>query len=218
MKRALLAAIALASLSHAAGAQPVDDAIAQMKSCLKSDGPTRQQCIDKLWWELTGDSAPVPSTRSGGSWIVSETTSPVDYSPQISAANPSRATAEGAPSSLTIHCRRQRVELSVSTIGAWKASSSDEFRVAYRIDDQPIVEARWAASAGGRTASFKGDALALLQSLPDGGQISIRVFDWQGPPHEATFQLDGLDVVRQKIVEACKSEPAADRALARKRR
>jgi hypothetical protein len=171
---------------------------------------------DRLWGPDGQQRAGCP-TRGGGKLARQRTTSPVDYSPQISAANPSRATAEGAPSSLTIHCRRQRVELSVSTIGAWKASSSDEFRVAYRIDDQPIVEARWAASAGGRTASFKGDALALLQSLPDGGQISIRVFDWQGPPHEATFQLDGLDAVRQKSRKPAKSA-RSDRALARKGR
>jgi hypothetical protein len=216
MTRALLA-IGFAGLTHVACAQPADDAITQMKTCLRLEASARQQCVDRLWWELTGANAPVPSTRGGESWVISETTSPVDYSPQISAAILSHATAENAPSSLTIHCRRQRAELSVSTAGTWRASSAEEFRVAYRINDGPVVEERWAAAAGGRTANFKGDALQLLRSLPDGGQISFRVFDWQGPAHEATFQLDGLDAVREKIGAACKPLPTTDRASARRR-
>jgi hypothetical protein len=216
MTRTLLA-IAFAGMSHVVCAQPADDAVTQMKTCLRLEAAARQQCVDRLWWELTGDKVQVPSTRGGGSWVISETTSPVDYSPQISAAILSHATVENAPSSLTIHCRRQRAELSVSTAGLWRASSAEEFRVAYRINDGPVVEERWAAAAGGRSAAYKGDALQLLRSLPDGGQISFRVFDWQGPAHEATFQLDGLDAVREKIGAACKPLPTTDRASARRR-
>jgi hypothetical protein len=217
MTRLLLAAAALAGLSSVAFAQPADDAITQMKSCLRLESSARQQCVDRLWWELTGDKAPVSGTRGGGSWSVSETTSPVDYTPQISAAIASYATAENAPSSFAIHCRRQRAELAISTSGIWKASSAEEFRVAYRINDGPVVEERWAAAAGGRTAAFKGDALQFLRSLPEGGQISFRVFDWQGPAHEAVFQLDGLEAVREKIGAACKPLPTSDRASARRR-
>ena len=142
----------------------------------------------------------------------------MDYSPQVSASNLSHATAEDAPSSFTIRCRSRRIELSVSTAGSWKASTNDQIRVAYRIDQQPAVEALWIAARDGRAASFKGDALQLLQSLPDSGLTSIGVFDRQGPAHEATFQLDGLAAVRQKILESCKATPAAERALARQRR
>jgi len=217
MTRGLIA-LAFAGLSHAALAQPADESIAQMQSCLREEGAARQQCIDQLWWELTGDKAPTGPTRSpGGSWVISETQSPVDYSQQISAANLSHAGGENVPTTLTIHCRRQRAELAVSTTGTWKPSSADEFRVAYRINDGPVVEERWAATAGGRAATFKGDALRWLLALPEGGRISFRVFDWQGPAHEATFQLDGLQAVREKIAGACKPLPGTDRASARRR-
>ena len=172
--------------AQAVCAQPADDATTQeMRNCLRTEGAARQQCIDRLWWELTGDEKTPVVTRGGGRWIISETTSPVHYTPQISAAVISQAAAENAPTSLTIHCRRQRAELSVSTAGMWKASSADEFRVSYRVNEGPVIEERWASAAGGRTALFKGDALQWLQKLPEGGLISFRVFDWQGPAHEA---------------------------------
>jgi hypothetical protein len=119
---------------------------------------------------------------------------------------------------LTIRCRLQRIELSVSTAGSWKASGNEQLRVAYRIDQRPTVEAQWFAARDGHTASFKGDTLQLLQSLPDTGLMSISVFDGPGPAHEAVFQLDGLAAVRQRIVEACKAIPADERPSTHRRR
>jgi hypothetical protein len=182
------------------------------------EGPARQECSAKLWELLAGDKTTTSAPPSGRGWLVSETTSPVDYSPQVSASNLSHATAEDAPSSFTIYCRLQRIELSVSTAGNWKASTNDQIRVAYRIDQRPTVEALWIAARDGHTASFKGDALQFLQSLPDSGPMSIGVSDRQGPAHEAVFQLDGLAAVRQKVLAACKATPAAEQASAHQRR
>jgi hypothetical protein len=215
MTRALLAAIALASLCHAADAQLRE----AMPCTAEGTGTTRMQrqpsgAADRREGRDQDDFC----LPGGEGWLVSETTSPVDYSPQVSASNQSHATAQDAPSSFTIRCRLQRIELSVSTAGNWKASTNDQIRVAYRIDQRPTVEALWIAARDGHTASFKGDALQLLQSLPDSGLMSISVFDWQGPVHEATFQLDGLAAVRQKVLAACKATPAAEQASAHQRR
>jgi len=217
MKRIAFGALALAGLTQFVCAEPADDALTRMKTCLRSDGQARTECVDSLWGELTGDATPAPALPGRDNWIVSETTSPVDYSPQITAAIASYSTVENAPASLAIRCRGLRSEISVSTTGSWRASAADEFRVAYRINDQPIVEARWAATADGRTAVFKGDAILFLQALPESGQISVRVSDWLGPTHEATFQLNGFDAVRPKLAAACKRPPAAERAFSRKR-
>ena len=217
MTRAWLAAIALAGLCHNAGAQ-----LREATPCQMPEGPAQQECSAKLSEPLTNGQASTKTTTSappsGGGWLVSETMSPVDYSPQVSASNRARASAEDAPSSFTIGCRLRRIELSVSTAGSWKASTNDQIRVAYRIDQRPTVEALWIATREGHTAGFKGDALRLLQSLPNSGLMSISVSDWQGPAHEAVFQLDGLAAVRQKILEACKATPATERTLAHQRR
>jgi len=216
MTRAWLAAIALAGLGHNAGAQ-----LREATPCQMPEGQAQQECSAKLWELPTSGNAATKTATSAplsGDWVVSETTSPVDYSPQVSASSRSRASAENAPSSFTIRCRLRRIELSVSTAGSWKASTNDQIRVAYRIDQRPTVEALWIATREGHTAGFKGDALRLLQSLPNSGLMSISVFDWQGPAHEAVFQLDGLAAVREKILEACKATPATERTLAHQHR
>jgi len=212
MTRAWLAAIALVGLCRAADAQ-----LREATPCpAEGTGPTRmqRQPLGASDWREGRDQDNDLCLPSGGGWLVSETTSPVDYSPQVSASNLSYATAEDAPSSLIVRCRLQRIELSVSTAGSWKASGGGQFKAEYKIDHGPKVEEMWIAARDGRTASFKGDALQLLQSLPDSGPMSIGVFDWQGPAHEATFQLDGLAAVRQKVLTACKATPAAARASA----
>src|SRR3989440_230800 len=98
------------------------------------------ECLDKLSRELSGERAPPSAQPNGGSWVISETTSPVDYSPQVTAAIASETAVKDAPSSFAIRCRGQRTEVLVSTIGSWRPSNSGELKVVYRINDQPAVE------------------------------------------------------------------------------
>jgi hypothetical protein len=192
--------MALASISQAVCGQPADDTFARFKSCLQLDGAARRECLEKLSQELSGASAPPAAPAP---WVISETTSPVDYSPQITAVLASKSAVKDAPSSFAMRCRRARTEVLVSTAGSWRPSSNGEFKVSYRINDQPAVEGRWAAIGRG-TAVFSGDVIQFLRSLPERGRISISVYDWQGPAHDATFQFSGLEDVRRKIAEACK--------------
>ena len=137
-------------------------------------------------------------------WIVSETTSPVDYSPLITAVIHPTSSVKDAPNALAVRCRGSRTELLLRTEGAWRASRASEVQVDYQINDQPLVRLQWTVSADGKTASYKGDAVGLLRSLPEGARLKISVFDGQGLGQEAMFQLTGLDSVRQKIGLACK--------------
>ena|SRR5436190_6694847 len=82
-------------------------------------------------------------------------------------------------------------------------------QVDYGINDQPVVRLQWTVSPDGKTASYKGDAVGLLRSLPEGALLKISVFDWPGVGQEATFQLSGLDSVRKRIGLACKWPPTA---------
>jgi hypothetical protein len=142
-------------------------------------------------------------------WIVSETTSPVDYSPLTTAMIHSTSSVKDAPSTLTVRCHAPRTELLLGTEGAWRATHANEVQVDYRIDDQPFVRLQWTVSADGKSARYKGDAVGLLQSLPEGARLKISVFDREGLSQEATFQLTGLDSVRKRIGLACKWPPTA---------
>jgi Type VI secretion system VasI, EvfG, VC_A0118 len=150
-------------------------------------------------------------------WIVSETTSPVDYSPLITAVIHSTTSLQDAPNTLAIRCRGLLTELQVRTEGTWRASRVGEVQVAYQINDQPFVRLLWAVSGHGKIASYKGEVVGFLQSLPEGSRLKINVFDGPGLSHEATFQLAGLDAVREKIAVACKWAPIANKISSEKR-
>jgi Type VI secretion system VasI, EvfG, VC_A0118 len=150
-------------------------------------------------------------------WVVSETTSPVDYSPLITAVIYSTSSAKDAPNTLAVRCSGPRTELLLRTEGAWRASRASEVQVDYQINDQPFVRLQWTVSADGKTASYKDDAIGLLRSLPEGAQLKISVFDRRGLGQEATFHLTGLDSVRKKIGLACKWPSTADKMSSGKR-
>jgi hypothetical protein len=188
----------LSSLSQAVCAQ-TGDADDRLKACSHFEGVERLKCIDKLLQETA--ETPDPAQLEGPSWIISETTSPVDYRPQITALTMARASTQDAPSSLAIHCRARRTELTISTTGSW--ATDGEVKVIYRINEEPSVEQRWITVETGKSLAFPGDIVRFLRSIPDSGRILVKVYAGKGPPYENTFQLTGLDPVRRKISAAC---------------
>ena len=159
----------------------------------------------------------IPAKPLDADWVVSETLSPVDYSPTISAVIRSTSGEKDAPNALTIRCRQLRTELMLRTEGTWRISRASEVQVVYQINDQSFVSLRWAASTDGKAAIYKDDAVNLLRSLPEGARLKINVLDGQGPGHDATFQLTGLDAIRKKIAMACKWPPMEDKISSGKR-
>jgi hypothetical protein len=167
--------------------------------------------------DLPARGVDVPSKPPNTNWVVSETTSPVDYTPLITAAFRLPSDVKDAPNTLAIRCRGLRTELLVRTEGTWRASPAGEVQVAYQINDQPLIKLPWTASSDGKTASYKGETVGLLQSLPEGALLKINVLDGAGSGHEATFQLAGLDAALEKIAVACKWPPAANKMSSGKR-
>jgi Type VI secretion system VasI, EvfG, VC_A0118 len=193
-----LAVTLLSSLSQAVCAQ-AGDAVDRLKACSQFEGMERLKCVDELLQEVAPDS----TQPQGPNWIISETTSPVDYKPQIAALTTARASSPDAPSSLAIHCRAQRTELIISTTGSWKQATDGVVKVVYRINQEPPVEQRWRAAEAGRSLAFPADVVGFLRSVPDSGQIVVKVYAGKAPPYESTFKLAGLDPVRRKIAAAC---------------
>jgi hypothetical protein len=137
-------------------------------------------------------------------WVVSETTSPVDYTPLVTAALRSPSDQQDGPSTLAIRCRAGGTDLMVRTEGKWRASRAGDLQVEYQINTQPAVKTSWIASADGKMAVHKNDTIGLLQSLPQDAQLKISVLDGSAPVHQSTFQLAGFDALRKKIAAACK--------------
>jgi len=199
-----LAAAVLSTLSQAVCAQ-TGDAVDRLKTCSQFEGMERLKCVDELLGEMAEKPDAAPS--QGPNWIISETTSPVDYRPQIAALTTARAASPDAPSSLAIHCRAHRTELIVSTTGSWKQVPDGDVKVVHRINEEPSVEQRWRAVEKGKSLAFPGDVVRFLRSMPDGGRILVKVYAGKGLPSENIFQLAGLDSVRRKIATACNWPP-----------
>jgi hypothetical protein len=166
--------------------------------------------------DISPKTADVP-VRTGTNWVISETTSPVDYRPLVTAMIRSTSQVKDAVSSLAVRCRGGHSELQVRTDGTWAATRGGGLRVAYQVNDQPAVGLQWMLSSDGKTATYKDDAVGLLQSLPDGARLKINVADRTSSSHEATFEIDGWDVVRNKIGTACKWAGTNDKTSSGKR-
>jgi hypothetical protein len=132
-------------------------------------------------------------------WIISETSSPVDYTPVVVAVARSLDNAEHSTMELTINCRNGRTNLMIT--GASISGRNDNYVVSYRINrDNPVEVGAGPLGAG---VAIQGDVVRLLQSFPDQGDISIRLAVKGGTAREALFPLDGFSNVKTKMARAC---------------
>ena len=202
------AALSLPVLLAAAGgvslAQGADDPLVQLRACSLLERSDRLECLDRL------SRAIAPPSRNGNDeadnkaagWIVSQTTSPLDYSPIATATTISRAAAGGPPMQLAIRCRYGRTELAIAAPAM--AARAEDYVISYRVNGGQPVQIAAAAPAFGVGIAFKGDPTALLLSLPSEGELVVHLAPRLGAAQEAAFSLSGLGAVRGKIEATCK--------------
>jgi hypothetical protein len=199
MKTAVPLSVAFNVAGGVALAQGASDPMAHLRACSLMERAERLECLDRLSRDIAPPARPAPA---GDNWIVSETTSPVDYTPIVTATAFSRGGSEGSPAQLSIHCRGGRTELVVA--GPAVSGSSGDYAISYRInDDQPVRLAAGSPSFGTGVA-FTGDVVRLLQSLPEEGGIAVRLSARTGATQDGYFLLGGLKTVREKVAAACK--------------
>jgi hypothetical protein len=151
---------------------------------------------------VSGIASAQDATQPGGGWVVSETTSPVDYSPIATATTSSRRIEGNPPLQLSIRCRGGRSELAVS--GPEITSPGDHYFISYRVNDGQSVQFGGVAPAFGDGVAFKGDAGALVRSLPGAGELTVLVISVKGISQQGIFSLNGLATLRAKIGATCK--------------
>ena len=195
----LLFLVAPAVVSGASLVQGANGPTAQLRACGLMESAARSECLDEL------SRAAAPSLKlalAGDGWIISETTSPVDYSPIATATTSSLDVAGGSPMRLSIRCRGGRTELIVA--GPAITGRGDDYFISYRVNGGQSVQLAGVVPASGDGVGFKGDVAALLQSLPGQGEFVVRLFALSGNALEGTFSLDGLERLRTKIGATCK--------------
>jgi hypothetical protein len=146
------------------------------------------------------DAAETP--EAGGVWVISQTTSPIDYSPIATATTPSRKVAGTSALRLSIRCRGGRTELAVS--GPAITGAGNDYFISYRVNGGQPVQFPGVAPAFGDGVAFRGDAAGLLQSLPTEGDLAVQVMPSRGSSLQGIFPLNGLETLRAKIGATCK--------------
>lgn len=195
----IMLSVAFEIASRIAFAQGAPDPMAQLRACSLLDPAERPACLSKLPQLVT---VPRHPPGDAGGWIVSETTSPVDYTPIVTATVLAEGDTNAALKQLSIHCRGGRTELVLG--GPAASEGGSDYALSYRLDGgQPVSVAAGRPSYGTGVA-FRGDVVGLLLSLPDEGAIAIRLGTRAGAVHDAHFSLAGLKAARDRVAVACK--------------
>jgi hypothetical protein len=217
MKTAATAAIciafAFAPASAGALAQGASDAMERLRACSLPAPAERVGCLDKLSREIAPPSParPVASLAPGvapaaDNWIVSETTSPLDYT-RVAIATVLWSGGPDGAMQLSIRCRGGRTGLLLG--GPALTGRGEDSVVSYVVNNgQPVVVA--AGTPAGTGVAIRGDVVRLLASLPDGGDISFRVTPRQGAALDGRYDLAGLKIVRDRLAGPCKWPAVAD--------
>ena len=185
--------------SAVAFAQSVTDPMAQLRACSLMQRAERLKCLDELSQNVAPAARPAPEVDN---WIVSETTSPVDYTPIVAAKAASHGGSDGSSMQLSIHCRGGRTELVIT--GPAVTRRGVEYAISYRINGDRAVQLAAGSPSFGTGAAFTGDVVRLLQSLPEEGDIAIHLSTRTTAALDGSFSLGGLKMVRDKIAAACR--------------
>jgi hypothetical protein len=210
--------VVLGLASAAASAQGTDDAMEKLRACSVLVQALRLDCLERLSRDIAPPPSPAPSTDPAASpvpggplaadrWIVSETTSPVDYTPIGTATAWSGAGPNGTMQ-LSIQCRGGRMDLVIA--GASLTHRAEDYLVSYAVDSGASVAIPAGPSPSGAGLAVKADAVRLLASLPDRGEIAFRVAARQGTALEGRYALASLKAVLNRLAVPCKW-PAAPR-------
>jgi hypothetical protein len=192
-------AVAFNVASEIAFAQGVSDPVAHLRACSLMEREERLQCLENLSRNI---GPPAPPAPAADNWIVSETSSPVNYTPIATATTFSRGGSDGSSMQLSIHCRAGRTDLVVT--GPAISGRGGDYVISYRINDDQPVQLAVGKPSFGTGAAFTGDVVRLLQSLPEEGGIAVRLSTRTGAVQDGYFLLGGLKMVREKVAAACK--------------
>jgi hypothetical protein len=216
MKRAVpfLAILILFGLvTGAALGQATSESIEKLRACSVLAPTERLECLRELSRDLAPPLSPHPSgspamTPAADVWIVSMTTSPIDYTPVGIATSTSGAVPDGTVLRLTLQCRAGRSELAIG--GPSLTRPKEDYRVSYTVNDGPPVAIASGASALGVGVTFKEDVRRLLASLPDQGEIAFRVVASDGSALEGRYALAALKSLLHRMAAPCGWSASAD--------
>jgi hypothetical protein len=178
------------------------DQFDKVRACSVLERADRLECLQRLSRDI-GPPPPRAVVTPTPDWIVSETTSPIDYTP-VAVATASSGGKDGGLLQLSIQCRGGRTEMVIG--GPAITRRAEDYVVSYGINDTPPVGAAVGPPASGTGVALKGDVVRLLASLPDQGEIAFRLAVRQGDVLEGRYALASLKSLRDRRRRVTDSE------------
>jgi hypothetical protein len=189
-------------------AQGANDQMDRLRACAALAAAERLSCLEALSRDIAppaggkAPTVPAPPAEEGAAkeWIVSQTTSPLDYSP-IAIASATYTGPDGSSLQLSIQCRGRRTELVLMSPGL--VPQREGYLASYSINDAAPILVPTGPSQSGTGLAIGGDVVQLLTSLPERGQIAFRAGPRQGKAVEGRYALPALKSVVSKLAAPC---------------
>lgn len=213
MKTVTVASVlALCLLGVSTLAQGTDDATDRLRACSLMGQAERLTCLNQLAADIGSPPAgtAIPSAEGrppSSAWIVSETTSPVDYSPVIVATALSSSGHEGAPLRFAIQCRGGGTDLLFTSPALTRRG--ENYVLSYVLSERAPVKVAAGSPGSAAGVAVLRDVVRLLTSFPDQGEITVRIAAPDGFTIEGRYRLDDLKVVRDRLAVPCRWPIAA---------
>jgi hypothetical protein len=202
-------ALAFGLAGAGALAQDAADAMEKLRACSLLARTERLECLEIVSRDIDPSPPPRPAASAApeiapatDNWLVSETTSPLDYTPVAVATASSSDGPDGATMQLSIQCRGGRTDLAIG--GPSLTLRAESYVASYAVNDgQPVAIAVGPPPSGSGLA-IRGDIVRLLASLPDRGDIAFRVAERQGATLEGRYALASLKPLLARLAVPCR--------------
>ena len=195
-------------------AQAAGDPADRLRTCSTLSNAERMKCLDLLSREIGPEPVrPRSASSSEGmlteeSWVFSETTSPIDYSPVAVATATASVAPGGSAMKLSIACRGGNISLVLADPAGLPAGGG--YAVSYAIDGGSPKTLAAIAAPSGTGMALGGDIVGLLASLPVRGEIAFRIVGRQDLALEGRYSLAGLKMTRERMTASCRWPTRAD--------
>jgi hypothetical protein len=189
-------------------AQAAGDPTDRLRTCSTLSLSERMRCLDLLSREIGPEPAGAllasgsEGTATPQNWIVSETTSPIDYSPVVIATATARVASDGSVMKLSMACRGGTTSLVLGVPGALPVG--DGYALSYAVDGGSPTTLAAVAAPSGTGVVLGGDVMHFLVSLPPQGEIAFRIVGRPDVTLEGRYSLAGLKITRERMAVSCK--------------
>ena len=141
-----------------------------------------------------------PVAAAVDKWVVSETMSPIDYSPIAMATASSLDGQWGLPIKLSIECRHGRNDI---VFAGPMFARAEEYGVSYSLDEGRTWTVAMAMQPPTLGLALKGDAVPFLHALPRVGTLVFRFADHSGVVVDSRYSLPAMKSVLDRLASVC---------------